>query len=525
MTMELGALGFGGCIVTGYNDSAMSELSEMIRNLHEPACYGHPMQSFRVIETHISWVLLTGEFAYKIKKPLDLGFLDFSSLEKRLHACREEVRLNRRLAPDVYLDVVPITGSPEAPRMNGSGEAFEYAVKMRQFPAEATLDRLETEGSLTAQHIESIAATLARFHLKSCAIAGKDSSWGAPDAIWQPVAQNFAQVAPRLDEAADRAQLAALQRWSEGEHARLAPLMAVRRQNGFVRECHGDLHLGNLAWVDGGLLVFDCIEFSPALSWIDIQSEIAFCYMDLLQRGHADWAWLFLNLWLEQTGDYAGLALLRYYAVYRAMVRAKVAAIRTGQLEGAEREAALKEVRALLDLAIKLTDATSINLSITHGLSGSGKSTVSRSLMQNPGAIRIRSDIERKRMAGLDALAKSGSGIGEKLYSSDTTRQTYARLAELAGQLLDAGWPVIVDATFLARWQRDALREAAHARNITLRILDFPVPLDILRQRILQRSKAGNDASEADLAVLQHQINTEDPLARDELAAVINCAG
>jgi predicted kinase len=182
-------------------------------------------------------------------------------------------------------------------------------------------------------------------------------------------------------------------------------------------------------------------------------------------------------------------------------------------------------VRALLDLAIKLTDATSINLSITHGLSGSGKSTVSRSLMQNPGAIRIRSDIERKRMAGLDALAKSGSGIGEKLYSSDTTRQTYARLAELAGQLLDAGWPVIVDATFLARWQRDALREAAHARNITLRILDFPVPLDILRQRILQRSKAGNDASEADLAVLQHQINTEDPLARDELAAVINCAG
>ncbi len=502
----------------------MSNELELIRSLHNPFCYDHPIQSVRVIETHISWILLTGDYAYKIKKPLDLGFLDFSTLGKRLAACREEVRLNRRLAPDIYMAVVPITGTPEAPRVNGEGEAFEYAVKMRQFPDEATFDRLDAEGGMTAQHVEAIAATLARFHLDSCDKAAADSPYGTPGAVWKPVAQNFAQIAPHLENAADRDLLDALSRWSESEHARLAPLMAQRKQNGFVRECHGDLHLGNLAWVDGRLVVFDCIEFSPALSWIDIQSDIAFFYMDLLQRGHTDWAWLFLNLWLEQTGDYEGLALLRYYAVYRAMVRAKVAAIRMAQLSGTEREAALKDVRALLGLAMRFIDSLHASLSITHGLSGSGKSTVTRSLMQTPGAIRLRSDIERKRMAGLDALTRTNSGLGEKLYTSDATRQTYERLAELAGTLLDAGWPVIVDATFLARWQRDLLRETAKARSLEFRILDFPAPVETLKSRIQQRAREGKDASEADLAVLRHQLETAEPLAGDELAETVNSA-
>lgn len=500
----------------------MSHLPELIRSLHAPGCYDHPIESVRLIETHISWVLLTGEFAYKIKKPLDLGFLDFSSLDKRLHACREEARLNRRLAPDIYIGVVPITGTSKVPRMNGSGDAFEYAVKMRQFPADATLDQLDAEGGLTVQHIESIAATLARFHMESCAKADTHSRWGKPELVWKPVAQNFEQIAAHPYDPEEQALIERLRQWSKNEHTRLAPLMESRRRNGFVRECHGDLHLGNLAWVDGKLLVFDCIEFSPALTWIDIQSEIAFFYMDLLQRSHGEWAWLFLNLWLEQTGDYEGLALLRYYAVYRAMVRAKVAAIRIGQLHGNERETVVQEVRALLGLAMKLTDPMRVSLSITHGLSGSGKSTIARSLMQQPGAIRIRSDIERKRMAGLDALAKSSSGVGEKLYATDVTRQTYNRLAELAGSLLDCGWPVIVDATFLARWQRNLLRAVAKARAIEFRILDFPVPVETLKARILERARLGSDASEADLAVLQHQINTQEMLDQDELKQTLN---
>ena len=494
------------------------EPAGLIHSLHDPACYDHAIDPVRVIETHISWVLLTGEFAYKIKKPLNLGFLDFSSLDKRLRACGDEVQLNRRLAPAIYLDVVPITGTPAAPRINGSGEAFEYAVKMRQFPPDATLDRLDAQGGMTAQHVEAIATTLARFHLEDCARATPDSPWGSPDAIWRPVAQNFAQIAPHLDDPADREQLETLQHWSTAEHTRLAPLMAARKRDGFVRECHGDLHLGNLAWVNDRLLVFDCIEFNPELRWIDVQSEVAFCYMDLLQRGHAEWAWLFLNGWLERTGDYAGIVLLRYYAVYRALVRAKVNAIRIGQTAGPERDAALADVRTLLQLAATLTQPLSRRLDITHGLSGSGKTTVTQNLMQTPGAIRLRSDVERKRLAGLDSLARSGSGVGEHLYAAAATRRTYEHLNQMACSLLDAGWPVIVDATFIARWQRDLLRETARTRGVAFHILDFEVPVATLRERILKRAHTGGDASEADLAVLQHQLDTEARLGADEQA-------
>jgi len=495
------------------------EQAELIRNLANPACYEHAVSSVQHLETHISHVLLSGEYAYKFKKPLDLGFLDFSTLDKRRHVCQEEVRLNRRLAPAYYLGVVPVTGSPAAPQVNGAGEPIEYAVKMRQFPPDATLDRLDARGRLTATHVETIATTIARFHLQTCARAGTESSWGDPQHVWQPVAQNFLQISPRLTSPADRQQLDALQRWSEAEHARLAPLMAARKRDGFIRECHGDLHLGNLAWVDDQLLVFDCLEFNPELRWIDIQSEIAFCYMDLMQRGHTEWAWLLLNTWLEETGDHGGLALLRYYAVYRALVRVKVAVLRAGQTAGVEHEAALAEARAILDLATTLTRPLPLRLDITHGLSGSGKTTITRILMQDPGAIRLRSDVERKRLAGLDALARSGSGVGEQLYAADATRRTYAHLALLAGGVLDAGWPVIVDATFTARWQRDLLRELAQSRGVAFHILDFQVPVARLRERILQRSHRGSDASEAGLDVLQHQIDTEEALGADEQEA------
>lgn len=488
----------------------------LIHQLGNPRCYDHPTDAIQHVETHISHILLSGTFAYKIKKPLNLGFLDFSSLDKRLHACQEEVRLNQRLAPTIYLGVVPITGSPTDPHINGTGAPFEYAVKMRQFPPDATLDRLEADGQLTAKQVEAIGTTLARFHLENCARADADSPWGDPEQVWQPVEQNFLQISPQLADPADRQQLDALQQWSESEHARLAPLMAARKRNGFIRECHGDLHLGNLAWVDDQLLVFDCLEFNPGLRWIDIQSEIAFCTMDLMQRGHGDWAWLLLNTWLEKSGDYAGLTLLRYYAVYRALVRVKVAVLRAGQTTGTEHDVALAEIHTLLNLATKLTRSWPLRLDITHGLSGSGKTTITRTLMQRPRAIRLRSDVERKRLAGLDALAQSNAGVGQSLYAADVTRQTYAHLAQLAGGLLDAGWPVIVDGTFIARWQRDLLREQAQSHGVPFHILDFEVPVATLRERILQRGDTGRDASEAGLDVLQHQIDTEEPLSADE---------
>ena len=504
-------------MTAGRASASPSRLPELVRQLQRAAAYDHSTEAIRHIETHISHVFLCGDYAYKIKKDVRLGFVDFSSLDKRLAACQEEVRLNQRLAPALYLGVVPITGTPRAPHVNGAGEPIEFAVKMRQFAPESTLDALDAADALTSEHVEAIGRGVARFHGFDCARADAGDAWGDPATVWPPVAQNFADMAPLVTLADDRSQLDALQAWSHSEHRRLVPLMVARKREGAVRECHGDLHLGNLAWVDKRLLIFDCLEFDPALRWIDIQSEIAFCMMDLMARGHMNFAWLLINTWLEDTGDYTGLALLRYYAVYRALVRAKIAAHRARESTGDESVAADASWRALVALATRLMiHPWPLRLDIAHGFSGSGKTTITRALMQTPGAIRLRADIERKRMAGLDALASSASETNQGLYSDKVTRATYARLTQLAAGLLTARWPVIVDASCLKRWQRVALREVARAQGVPFHILDFDVPEPVLRRRIVQRRKTGRDASEAGLKVLAWQIATADPLADDE---------
>jgi len=483
--------------------------------LADPSCYGHAVSQVRLIETHISWVLLTGEFAYKIKKPVDMGFLNFSTLALRHQACTDEVRLNRRLAAEIYLGVVALTGSAVAPRINGQGEVFEYAVQMRQFPPEDTLDKLSESGKLGLEQIDTLAARLAKFHLDECEIASADSPWGDPDAILQPAAENFRILAELSNNPARQQQLARLQSWSIAEYERLTPLMRERKRDGRVRECHGDLHLGNLAWVNGKLIIFDCIEFSPSLRWIDVISEVAFAFMDLLHRRHNQLAFRFLNAWLEASGDYQGMALLRYYAVYRAMVRAKVAALREVQSAGGN-----EELSECLQLADQLTQVAPLQLWITHGLSGCGKTTLSQSILQQQGMVRLRSDVERKRLAGISASASSASGIATGLYTREANRRTYAKLAKLAEDLLDEGWPVIVDAAFLARWQRDKFRDIAHRRKQSFRMLDLHVDHATLRERIVRRATHGQDASEADLHVLQQQIATAEPLGADELSMV-----
>lgn len=494
-------------------------LPPLIRTLlAEAACYDHAVDKPELIETHISWVLLTGSYAYKIKKPVDLGFLDFSTLALRQQDCLEELRLNKRLAADIYLDVVAITGSVDAPRVNGAGEMLEYAVKMRQFPHDTTLDKLAERGELGKAQIDALAARLAHFHLAECEHAAIDSPWGEPEAIARPVEENF-QVLARCAEADE---LNGLHRWCNAEHARLAPLMSARKQRGFVRECHGDLHLANLAWFDGQLLIFDCLEFNPALRWIDVISEVAFCYMDLLHRGYAGLAARFLNAWLEATGDYEGVALLRYYAVYRALVRAKVAALRAEQgclASHAEESACLQLAEQLASLpssTLPFTLHPSPFLWITHGLSGSGKTTLSQQLLEKHGLIRLRSDVERKRLAGLDACARGGEASG--LYSESFGLRTYQYLVERAEDLLASGWSVIVDAAFLQRWERDRFRELAKRTGADFRILDIPTDPAVLRERVRLRQAEGSDASDAGLSVLERQLATALPLDADELS-------
>lgn len=490
----------------------MNEQEALIRALRDPARYGHPADEIELIETHISWVLLSGAYAYKIKKAVNLGFLDFSTLEKRLFCCEEELRLNQRLAPSLYLAVVSIGGTPDQPVV-GRSPAIEYAVKMARFPQSALFDHLLAAGELSATHIDAIACEVARFH-GSLATFPVPPGLGTPEAVHRPVLENFSQLAAcgHLDPALS----GQLRLWSEEEFARHHHDFTLRRESGQVRECHGDLHLGNMAWLDGHPVLFDCIEFNPELRWIDVMSDAAFVVMDLHDRGRPALARRFLNTYLEQTGDFAGLRVLPYYLVYRAVVRAKVAAIHASQ-SGKGWDMA----RDYLCLAARLARPVRPWLLITHGYSGSGKSTATRYLLEQTGAIRLRSDVERKRLFGLAADARSQSGLNAGLYAPDTHTRTYRHLDELARKVLQAGFPVIVDAAFLKRGEREAFHRLASELGVPFLILELRAGEQVLRQRIVQREQDGRDASEATLPVLEQQLRGGEAVAPEERAWTI----
>ena len=488
----------------------------LIKALREVRCYPHAVNSVRVLETHISWVILAGHYAYKIKKSVDLGFLNFTTLEARRFYCEEEIRLNRRLAPHTYLDVVAIGGTPDEPVL-GSEPALEYAVRMRRFAVSRQLDRLLARGRVLPQHMDSLAVSIARFHA-SLPAADMASAYGTPAAIRHAAMENFEHLRALLSETSDQARVAAVQQATEAEFAACEPLLAERRAQGYVRECHGDLHLGNIVLLGREPVPFDGIEFNPALRWIDPISEIAFTVMDLQQHQRRDLASRFLNAWLQESGDYSGVAVLRFYLAYRAAVRAKVCAIRAAQTNQRNRDQAqaLASCRGYLALAAQSFVHGQPALIITHGLPGSGKSTFAQAALERLDAIRIRSDVERKRLHGLSPLAESRSQAGAGLYGADVTKRTYARLLDLTRTLLAAGHSVIVDAAFLKQDERAQFRLLALGLAVPFVIASVQAGSNTLRARIAQRLHIGNDASEADLSVLQLLQEKQELLSPDE---------
>lgn len=482
----------------------------LIAALCDPARYPHPVKRVVVLETHISWVLLAGRYAYKIKKPVNLGFLDFSQLSQRHFYCQEEIRLNRRLAPRIYLKVVAIGGSVSQPRFD-TEPAIEYAVKMRRFASGKLLDTLTVQARIRPEHIDSLAETLARFHA-GLPPARADSAHGTPENIDAPAQQNFQQLGELLKEE-DSALLKQLQDSCRREYLACENLFERRHRSGFIRECHGDLHLGNIVLLGNKPVAFDGIEFSDELRWIDTISDAAFLIMDLLHRNRADLAYRFLNRYLETNGDYAGLGVLRFYLSYRATVRAKIAGFRLAQT-GAE--SARHECRRYLSLAHASLNNRKPALIITHGLPGCGKSMVSQILLEKYQLIRLRSDVERKRLFGLGAQQNSHSTIDGGIYVPQASQQTYQHLLELVRMLLAYDFPVIVDAAFLKQDQRRPFQALARDMGLPFVILSIQAPEELLRQRIRQRQQFGADASEADLAVLDRAIASQEALQTDE---------
>jgi len=459
------------------------------------------------IDTHISTVILAGDQAFKFKKPVDLGFLDFVSMESRRHACEEELRLNRRLAPQIYQAVVPITGSIDAPRMDGEGPAIDWAVQMRRFDPDALLSNPQIE--LNTSLVRKLAGSIADFHQSTSTDC---DAYGMPEDAHAAMQANFEELTQQQQ---DSEQLRRLANWTESRYTRLSALMAHRWRVGRVRECHGDLHLGNIALINGEPLIFDAIEFNPHLRWVDTISDIAFLTMDLHHRGRGDLAYTLLDRYLQDTGDYEGLDLLRLFETYRALVRAKVAAIRLSQpqLANDQRQAVQQEIDSYIALADKLAKQQTPGIVITHGVSGSGKSHVSQALPEQLPGIRIRSDVERKRLLALDASESASELDG---YSRTMTEQTYARLYALAETICRNGLIAIVDATFLNRDYRDRFRKLAERVSAPFAIIDCQAPLDVLQRRIEKRQEETVDASDADSQVMLQQRHSRQPLAPQE---------
>lgn len=455
---------------------------------------GEPVE---LIETHISWLLLVNGLAYKLKKPITLPFLDYGSPANRHFFCNEELRLNRRFAPDLYLDVVPVDAASD-----------EWAVKMRRFAEANRLDHVCARGELSLAQLSELARVIVDFH-ESAAVAPVDSPFGEPAQVLAPALENFDELRRLLPE--EQPRLDKLKDWTNNEFSRLSERVRARKLAGRVRECHGDLHLGNLVLINGKVTPFDCIEFNENFRWIDVISELSFPYIDLLDHQRPDLAGWLLNEWLTVSGDFAAVPLLRFHAVYRALVRAKVAGIRGDTAEAGK----------YLSLAEQLMAPPSPTLTITFGLSGSGKTWASRAMIladTTATTLRLRSDIERKRLFGLSPDAASQSALDSGIYDAAASARTYDHLARIAAELLANGWSVVIDAAFLERKRRDRFHVLADQYQALFKICACSASTAALRQRISQRS---DDASEATLAVLARQLSHVEPLAREELPFVI----
>ena len=507
--------------------------SDLLAGLRKPAVYSHGVgEGVDVVETHISWVLLAGELAYKIKKPICNPFLDYSTLELRKLCCEKELQLNRRFAEELYLGVVRITRCDGGLRIEGADESerepIEFAVKMKRFSADALLkDRLQA-GHVSVTEVRQLAYRIGKFHREAAAV-NRASRFGSPEVLLTEALDNCrdlmqANVAGTLDS------IALLEHWTRRHFDTHRSALAERKEAGHVRECHGDLHLGNVVLWRGEWIPFDGIEFSEEYRWIDTLSDAAFTAMDFAANGRLDFCHSFINAYLEATGDYEAVDVLQWYLVYRVMVRGKVAALRSAQLPvGSEdRAAAELELDHLLALAIQFTTERreEAQLWITYGVSGSGKTTGTEQLVQRHGAVRVRADVERKRIFATAAHGTGKEPNGEiawdgasaaGLYSSEMTKATYQRLADVADGLLRSGASVVVDATFLKRWERDLLHSVAKRLGVRFRILAFHADHAVLVQRIMQRMSEGMDASDANPDVLDDQLNGIEHLDADEL--------
>jgi uncharacterized protein len=482
-----------------------ADLPPIVAALSHPAIYPHPVDRVELVETHISWVFLAGDRVYKVKKPVDLGFLDFTTLERRRFFCEEEVRLNRRLTHDVYLGVVELNGH-DALTFGGRGPTREVAVMMTRLPHDRMLDELVRRESIQPELVEALGRIIAGFHA-AAPTGGEIDRLGGLATVRANWDENFEQTAGLPPAVLPDEGRQALRVWVTTFLEREARRFETRVAAGRSRDCHGDLQAQHVCCTEP-IQIFDCIEFNSRFRYGDVAGEIAFLAMDLDRLGRPDLALRFLNAYLETSGDYEAVPLLDFYRAYRAFVRGKVLGF---QIDA--RPEAADKARERFALALRYTERRAIpQLVITTGVIGTGKSTLARAVAARIGAIIVRTDAVRKHLAGRALTERASAGFGEGLYSGEMARRTYAEAMALAAKLLDAGWPVLLDGAFSSVAQRNMAREVAAPAGVPFVVIWCDAPDSVLADRLRRRAEQPGEVSDARVELLpQHRARYEPP--------------
>ena len=471
------------------------QLPTHIRALFHPETYPHPVENIEMMQTHISWIFLTGNYAYKLKKPLDLGFLDFSTLTRRKFYCEQELSLNRRLSADIYLDVLPLCRRGAHYKLGGSKNIVDYCLKMRQFDQSGLLDQRLRSNQFDPTWMDQLAESTARFHAKQ----GSTVQFGQPHILADHIRANLDVAGDHVGNALDESTLIALGDFARDALMRQHENLLRRQAGGFIRPCHGDLHLKNITLIENKPCIFDCIEFNDEFRIIDTMNDTAFLIMDCDAHGRADLGLRFLSRYLEYTGDYSGLSLLNLYLFYRATVRGKVSTLLATELtDKNKRKQQFDEAGKYFDLAVAYTQSKQAELFVIGGLSGSGKSHLALLGCGMERAIIIRTDATRKRIAA--------NFPDLELYSREMHINTYKAMFDAARKALNAGFSVILDATFLHPDSRRQAFDLANACAAPLHFFWLDIEEAALRKHIKKRQRAANDISDADLHVLDLQL-------------------
>jgi aminoglycoside phosphotransferase family enzyme/predicted kinase len=482
------------------------ELPRLIEALSDPTAYPDPVVTVEVRHTHISVVFLAGGHVYKVKKPVDFGFIDFGTLAKRRHYCEQEVRLNRRLAPDVYLGVVPITLGETGVRFEGSGNAIEWAVKMRRLPDEATLQNRLKNGEVGAEVMEALARKIASFHAR--AESGQNiSAFGRYQVVAGNARENFDQSEAHVGATVSEAVFARARLLTDETLARLHSVIESRANRGVPRDTHGDLRLGHVYYFpdqapSGDLVIIDCIEFNERFRFADPVADMAFLVMGLKAQGYRHLVGAFTEAYFLSACDDEGRVLVPFYTAYRGAVRGKVEGLKLARPEVSETDKAVTLAKARGAWLVALGELEEPSrkpcLILVGGLPGSGKSTLARAVADHAGFSVIRSDVVRKELAGIGANKRASSSFGQGLYDGEWTERTYEECLRRTEELLFEGRRVIVDATFRDEVWRQIFLRAAARLGVPAGLILCDADPELVRERLANRR---NDASDADWSV------------------------